>query len=185
LGAVSYANRAHDSGTFQLTTIVTTTRMTIIIAIVGVSLGVARRDEPRMTNRMAYHHRRGTHWHRWTNHNDRRRADWTRSHDHRGRAHRTSRNDDRRWARRRCGNHNARNVRQWEADADIERHTSVSRRGHGTRNTEGSQSKENFRFHTCKVRRSIQGALQKWPIETGSASINSINGERNYLQSGS
>src|SRR5215207_4335446 len=69
--AVSYANRAHDSGVFQLAMIVTTTGMTIIIAIVGVSLGVARRDEPRMTNRMAYHHRRRTHRHWRVHHNDR------------------------------------------------------------------------------------------------------------------
>src|SRR5215218_3855292 len=131
LGAVSYANRAHDSGVFQLAMIVTTTGMTIIIAIVGVSLGVARRDEPRMTNRMAYHDRRRTHWHWRTNHNDRRRA------------HRTRRNHDRWWARRRCGNHHARNGRQWEADADIERHASVSTRSHGTRNTDGGQSQEN------------------------------------------
>ena len=154
----------------------------ILHTVISIPLGMARRDEPRMTNRIAHHNRRRTHRHWRTNHNDRRRADWMRSHDHRGRAHWAWRNHDWRWARRRRGNHHARNGRQWEADADIKRHTGVSTRTHGTRNTDGSQSQENFRFHTCKVRRSIQGALQKWPIETGSASINSINGGEGWVR---
>jgi hypothetical protein len=193
LGAIGVADRAREHiGDWLMATAVTIVIPAVISSVVpilhtliSIPLSMTRRDEPRMTHRMTHrmtdHHRRWAHRHSRMNRNNRRRADWTRSYDHRGRAHRTWHNHDRRRARRRRGNHNARNVRQWEADADIKRHTGVSTCRHGTRNTDGSQSQENFRFHTCKVRRSIQVALQKWPIETGSASINSINGWRSTL----